>query len=330
MNQNLNAMVKFRLLFLAMFFIAFNCMAQIPVDSLVAFYNFDGNAIDVSGNSNDGICNFVFYVNDRFGIPNAACLFDGWNSYIEIQFDNSLLVQTERSVSFWIFPNSWDGRAGVLCQAGTHGNQIFADFGNQLRWEMYHNSFPTNINSADSFIIEQEWQFITVVMTSDNAGSAVSYYRNAVFFSSDTAQTFIDPKTTNYYIGAERNLAWNYFFDGILDDMKVYNRALDLEEIHSLYSENGFVGAFNIPDITIDVFPIPTADLLNIRIDATNLMNGFDLKVFNTQGKLVMDAGTCPNEFQIDLSRYHKGLYLFKFCDKKSGNHLISKRIVLL
>lgn len=50
-------------------------------DSLLLYYPFDGNTYDESGNGYNGTEYGVSFSEDRFGIPNSACNFDGIDNY---------------------------------------------------------------------------------------------------------------------------------------------------------------------------------------------------------------------------------------------------------
>ncbi len=60
-------------------------------DGLVAFYPFNGNALDESGNGNHGTVSGSVLTEDRFGKPNNAFLFDGVDDYIEVANTNGVL-----------------------------------------------------------------------------------------------------------------------------------------------------------------------------------------------------------------------------------------------
>jgi hypothetical protein len=60
----------------------------VPSDSLIGWWGFNGNAIDESGNGNDGTINGATLTNDRFGNNDAAYNFDGDdNVFINLLFD---------------------------------------------------------------------------------------------------------------------------------------------------------------------------------------------------------------------------------------------------
>lgn len=70
---------------------------------LVAYYPFNGDTSDASGNTNNGTVTGAILVPDRFGIPDRAYYFNG-SSYIDCGNDISLDLSTF-SVSYWIKPD---------------------------------------------------------------------------------------------------------------------------------------------------------------------------------------------------------------------------------
>jgi hypothetical protein len=72
-------------------------------DGLVAYYPFNGNADDESGNDNNGIVYGASLTEDRFGNEDQAYSFDGLNDFIVI---NSNFPLKKVSVSVWIKPNT--------------------------------------------------------------------------------------------------------------------------------------------------------------------------------------------------------------------------------
>ena len=62
--------------------ITFKTYSVIPTQGLVAWYPFNGNANDSSGNVNNGVIYGVTLTTDRFGYSNSAYLFNGSASII--------------------------------------------------------------------------------------------------------------------------------------------------------------------------------------------------------------------------------------------------------
>lgn len=60
--------------------------AQVNLNNgLIAYYPFDGNANDISGSNINGSVNNAILTTDRFGQVNNAYLFNGIDSYIQLE-----------------------------------------------------------------------------------------------------------------------------------------------------------------------------------------------------------------------------------------------------
>src|SRR6185503_16781133 len=76
-------------------------IAQIPLNGLAAYYPFNGNALDSSGNGHNGTVTGAAPAADRFGNSNHAYLFDGINDNVTVPDFNTILSTDEVSLSFW-------------------------------------------------------------------------------------------------------------------------------------------------------------------------------------------------------------------------------------
>jgi len=91
--------------------------AQAPTVGLVGYYPFDGNANDMSGNSNHGIPqNGVTLTTDRFGNANKAYSFDGMNDFITC--GTNINLKNSFSISFFNYTYSNTGVNPSLVSRG--------------------------------------------------------------------------------------------------------------------------------------------------------------------------------------------------------------------
>jgi len=215
--------------------VSFTTGSTIPTNGLVAYYPFNGNANDESGNSLNGIAKGATLTADRKGNPNKAYSFNGVDNWIEIA-DNVLLRPQQITIAGWINLN-------VLEDAS-----IFYK-GEYEVYSMSSLSFSIKQNSGCMSYIGNGWQGLTitnpqqlnqwyfVVGTFD--GTTMSFYRDGVLISQKTGlpATNIDNCAGNTFrIGRFHDLS-SYFFNGKIDDIRVYNRALTATEIQALYNE---------------------------------------------------------------------------------------------
>src|ERR1041384_589849 len=81
-------------------------------NSLLAYYPFNGNANDATGNGYDGVVHGAVLTQDRFSVTNRAYLFNGTSSYIQV---NKLLPDmTNLTISAWVQYGSVQNATGDI------------------------------------------------------------------------------------------------------------------------------------------------------------------------------------------------------------------------
>jgi uncharacterized protein (TIGR02145 family) len=235
------------LTFLLGFSLLSQSFAQLNLqDSLVAYYPFNGNANDESGNGNDGTVYGATSTIDRFGNQNNAYLFDGENDYIEIQHSESFnTINKEISISVWAKFETDGPYYYPYHIIEKYPNWAIGQRKRDITW-----GFVTEEDSIKDYgmwtTINDYEKWIHIV-TKYN-GSSFSTYVNGNLLNSDTASGLIGTNNSNVYI-SRYILGGDYYFDGTLDDFRIYNRALTEAEINSLYHEGGWPEIAYISDI---------------------------------------------------------------------------------
>src|SRR5262245_61612197 len=111
---------------LTSFFLAFSAfgLAQVPTTNLTGYWPFNGNANDISGNSNHGIVYGAALTCDRCGNPNSAYAFNGSNSYIEVLNASAVDVSnsTDFSICFWMRSAVNPNPNGVIVSKNLYGS----------------------------------------------------------------------------------------------------------------------------------------------------------------------------------------------------------------
>jgi len=261
-------MLKKLFTFYALMFVMLCANAQIPTNGLVAWYPFTGNAIDSSGNGNNGTVNGASLTTDRFGKTNSAYNFNGINSYIVVK-GNSQLFTKEYTVSIWFSPNKNASqneppncllRSGNSTNCGWQGFELaenhsnirygFQDLGNS--YYSYSSTIPI------SYYQKNKWYNITFTRTSNKAieyfnGQPFDSISNSIYDPAPLCDLFIGSNSLDY-----NNQPWNVF-DGKVDDGRMYNRALSSKEVLTLYHEGGY----NMPCIGITGYN-PFQDTLSL------------------------------------------------------------------
>ena len=199
-------------------------------NGLVAKYMFNGNANDESGNGNDGTVINAVLTTDRFGNSNNAYEF-GTSRYIRVEDDSSLIITSAITMSAWIYRNSSTSEwQAIFCKGQTSSmNSPYA--------LLIHNNVIALLlnraqNNASVTVPAEEWVHIAAVWD----GNVIKYYLNGVKDNNeDSFGNTLNSVETDLLLGSDPP-GITEWFDGKLDDMYLYNRALSDEEISELYN----------------------------------------------------------------------------------------------
>ena len=201
---------------------------------LVAWYPLNGNANDATSNGNNGSINYATSVVGQNGQSNGAYSFNGSSSYIDSNTKLSSLISA-MTISAWVNPSSTQVQYANIW--GNHGN-------NQLGVYMEQNS--TNVNqyawgygtgsswsTTGTFnLTAGSWQYIVAIKDLQYCYIYINGIEQVASRVSCSAN--ISPSTTTDFI-----IGQGYpgrYFNGAIDDVRIYNRALSVSEVSALYS----------------------------------------------------------------------------------------------
>ncbi|MEO9474425.1 MAG: LamG-like jellyroll fold domain-containing protein [Cyclobacteriaceae bacterium] len=197
---------------------------------ILADYPFQGDADDVSGQLNDGLVLGAEPAYDRFGDPNSAFSFNGVDAYIELPEVDYFGGSDQFTVSWWVNPANTEGLTGVL----NFGNMQAQVIDGVLYTNLYFGG-SGEVSGSTSLSLD-EWQHLT--LTYDGANTRL--YKNG----SEVAVTLLSGTVDSRGSGTPSTVGTTNvsedFFDGEIDDIKVYNRTFSAGEVDELYRTGGF------------------------------------------------------------------------------------------
>jgi hypothetical protein len=221
----------------------------VPTNGLVGWWPFNGNANDESGNGNNGTVNGATLTTDRFGNANKAYGFDGVDDNILTQ-NTVISGSTSRTYSIWFNTlGSLDNQiitdeGGVSCGSGF---AILCNGQNKIRFD---NSCSFK-EFTQNFILSS-WHNVVVVYD-NNISSGLNGVKCFLDgfqinnFSITGTYLINSGNTIPLTIGKSR-LSNDQYFNGKLDDIGIWNRALTECEIQDLY--NAQLGSFSNTAVT--------------------------------------------------------------------------------
>jgi hypothetical protein len=206
---------------------------------MVAYYTFTGGSLkDSSGNHNDIFFNNATKTTDRFGNANGAYLFDGASSYMQVKH-NATLNPTSISLMAVVKLNGfWNGTC--------HGNEIlmkgYQDQNQGLRVanntvdcnapaadttreyvEAFYGDYPQVAGAGDT-TAAHTGQWMIVVFTYDGYESKL--YVNGKLKKASAGTGIFTPNTNDLFIGRAENVNNLYWLKGVIDEIRIYNKAL--------------------------------------------------------------------------------------------------------
>ena len=218
----------------------------VPTNGLISWWPFNGNANDESGNGNNGTVSGATLTGDRFGNANKAFTFDGANDYIDIgdPIVNSLDFQGGAfTISAWFNATAVNGNDIPLLLKSTGSNVNSGDYGvvisnntnNKVQFGMsFGNGNGAAVSSVNS-INTGIWQHLVIVF---NSTSDIKLYLDNSLglscFSCTNNPSILNNPSTPLRFGWYQT--YNNFFNGKLDDIGIWNRALTQQEITDLYN----------------------------------------------------------------------------------------------
>ncbi len=204
-------------------------------ESLVGHWKLNGNALDSSTKGNDGTVTNALVTNK--GKFKQAYEFDGVDNYINVS-DNSGLDFTSEdfSISIWIKPDIIEV-AHILDRGFYQVDGYYIDMrssSGQLQFVTSQSSQRQLTYSANGVIIANIWQHFVVVRN----GATVSFYKDGSEVSYTSQGTHQNPTSNERSLIIGASDIGSLPFDGLIDEVKIYNRSLSASEIRQLYNES--------------------------------------------------------------------------------------------
>ncbi len=209
---------------LAFAIVSIGCASSADLnDGLVAYYPFNGNANDESGNGYNGTVDGATLTTDRFGNASSAYYFDGNDDFIYAPVNINPDIMPSMTMSAWVRADEdspimqvishdnggYDRSLGIDSRGGGIGWSAFSGSGGVLGYS------PVTIG---------EWVFVAVVYD-QNVSTVKLYVNDTIYEGEGNLGSGLD------YIHIGSNPSHAEYFAGAIDEVRIYNYALNQSEI---------------------------------------------------------------------------------------------------
>ena len=210
--------------------------AQIVKDGLVSYWSFDeikGDTVkDVLGKSDGTMKSDTKQVNGKIG---KALEFDGVDDYVDCGNDASLNITDALSIEAWVYMKSAGNYPTVVSKSGANWGYIFEFLTTTRKINLYLDGGVNGWDGpAETPVPLEEWT--NIAATYD--GKTLQYYFNGEPDGTYNKAGKIASNNDNVHIGG-RKVGEPYHFDGIIDEVLIYEKALSEKEAKQNYQAKG-------------------------------------------------------------------------------------------
>ena len=196
---------------------------------LVAGWGFEeaggASALDVTGRGQTGVISAA--TREAAGKYGKALSFNGYNSWVTVGHNAAQVLSRGMTLEAWVRPASLSGWRSVLMKEQP-GGPVYELYANTSDLFAAAGGVYTD---AESFVVSPTQLTIGIWthLATTYDGEAMRLYVNGVEVASFAQSGPIKASASALRIGG--NNVWGEFFDGLIDEVRVYNRALSAAEI---------------------------------------------------------------------------------------------------
>ena len=205
-----------------------------PLPGLVAAYGFDEGSgtttADQSGSGNGGTLTSTTWAGAGAGKYGNALSFNGTNAFVSVADSNSLDLTTGMTLEGWVKPNAATGFRTLVVKEQP-GNLVYGLYANsdsnRPQSQVTLGGPPARLLDGTTTVPTGTWTHLAATYD----GTTQRLYVNGAQVSSSAVAGTILTSSSPLKIGG--NAIWGEWFNGLIDEVRVYNRALGVDEIQS-------------------------------------------------------------------------------------------------
>jgi len=300
-------------------------------DSLVAYYPFNGNTNDSSGNGFHGEAINATLTKDRFGEANSAYFFNGVDASILLNNNEPIITSPEFTISAWA--RMKDRGGGSIDQSPLFQQR---DDNSSSSAKSTLIFFAEDQNYTSRLALRSSFSYAGTVVNTNAASPGYYYWHHYVVSlgTNDSIYLYVDGEvvasnkflqTGDFFTSVDHvsignhcyaGGGWRGAFLGDIDEVKIFDVALTPQEIEILTTEvqdDSFT-----PACALKIRPNPVKDRMVISIDNPKLER-CSLRLFDHMGKLLKEVNNITNdELILECNDLQSGLYIIQLIGNKS------------
>ncbi|MFV0467448.1 MAG: LamG-like jellyroll fold domain-containing protein [Dysgonomonas sp.] len=288
----------------------------------VVYYPFTGNTKNEAQNAYDAILVGATLSPDARGIENNAYKFSASSQYTYTPNDAALNFGDKLAVSLWVKPDALSNSEQFLISHGSWEERYKMSVTpeKKVRWTMKTTSATVDVDDPQDLEVG-EFRHYTGVFT----GYSLELYRNGVLVSFKSLTGTVPSSSKSITVARKDQSTSDYTFKGTIDEVRIYNSALNVNFINQLPSMWSLhLGIEDTDGINkINIYPNPFSTSFNLSFPENEPIRS--LEILDLNGKLVWKRASLGNN--TDLSpAIASGIYFIKI-QTVSGNAYFSKII---
>lgn len=283
---------------------------------LIQEWKFDNSRTNESNNLTFPDNGFSGFVVDRNGVASSALSLSDRGTSVAIP--NIPLNSNPRTVSIWVKMSGFQtspNNSYVFGYGGITTNTAYGFAFQSSAGFIIANNFGWG-NDASAIVSNSvsTWHHVATVYDGVNAKI---YFDGALVTS--LAKSWLTSGTNANFFRIGQSTNGTNTFSGVVDDLKIYDRALTAAQISSLYTTNTLTSEnFNANNLEVGLYPNPVNDILNIDTNEEIL----SVEVFALQGQKVLSS----KQNKINVAELPAGIYLVRIEDV--NNNIATKKII--
>lgn len=273
---------------------------------LVGYYPFDGNANDNSTTASNGVVNGPTLATGLGGETNGAYSFDGLNDYISLGTSNRGITDVI-TISFWAKTSSLADQYPISKYTYTEDAGYFTVFNNGYAGTAGRDGSGSFVftDYSNTYIADNQWHHIISVVYENTWEIWIDCQLEKTITTGTSTPSI---NNSQDLILGKWGLENSNFYTGELDEVRIYNRVLTIQEMELLCNYDQFSTITENSKDEFTIYPNPASQFININLDDCSM------NIMDEGGKIVFNCSIeLQSQITLDISSWERGVYFIQF-----------------